>query len=79
MKASKKPKQEKIQNTGKIAVAGPKGPGSTIKFSEPQRALLVTITNGQKKIGDVRKLLNKKANIVNEPKYVKKGFTYFIV
>ena len=68
MKDSKKAKQEKIQNAGKTPVVG-KGPGITLKLSEPQRALLVTIKNGQKQIGDVRKLLNKKAKLNDDPEY----------
>ena len=53
-KDAKKAKQEKIENAGKTPVVG-KGLGTTLKLSEPQRALLVTIKNGQKQIGNVRK------------------------
>ena len=63
---AKKAKHEKVQNSGKTAVLG-KGLAVPVKLSEPQRALLVTIKNGQKQIGDVRKLLNKKPKIVDDP------------
>ena len=47
-----------------------KGLGTTLKLSEPQRALLVTIKNGQKQIGNVRKILKQKPKLIDDPEYV---------